>query len=252
VSSDYFARLKDLVQNASAKNGNKPVIFIGHSFGGKLILDFVNSTPLPWRKQFIKHLVLLSPTPTIGFMQPLTNLAWGPTCIVMENVPRLTLRPMWWSFPSSLLSQPSPAVFGHDPLIITKHRNYSAYDYQDFLPALGFSMNGMLPFNKWVDKRVEAPMVPTTYLSGFGIETTKQVVFWDDNFNAEPENVYGDGDGVVNWNSVLVFTKELERQQASENILFKFVKIPNVTHGDITIQDHSLRIVLAEIAEANS
>ncbi|KAM0915142.1 hypothetical protein ACQ4PT_011043 [Festuca glaucescens] len=255
VYTDYFARVKDLVQHASEKNGNKTVILIGHSFGARLLLDFLNSTPLPWRKQFIKHLVLLSPTPTIGFMQPLTNLAWGPTCIVMENVPRLTLRPMWWSFPSSLLSQPSPAVFGHNPLIITKHRNYSAYDYQDFLPALGFSMNGVLPFNKWVDKRVESPMVPTTYLSGFGIQTTKQVVFLDDNFNVEPENVYGDGDGVVNWNSVLVFAKELKRQHSAENVLFKFIKIPNVSHSYISIQEDSLKIVMAElleILEANS
>jgi lysophospholipase-3 len=146
-------------------------------------------------------------------------------------------------------------AFGHDPIIITKHRNYSAYDYPDFLGALGFSLKGVSPLTKLpspTDMRIDAPMVPTTILNGVGIETTKQVVFWDGNFDVSPELVYGDGDGVVNLNSVLAFTKELERQQASENILFKFVKIPNVTHGDITIQDHSLRIVLAEIAEANS
>ncbi|XP_047074735.1 lecithin-cholesterol acyltransferase-like 1 [Lolium rigidum] len=252
VYTDYFSRVKGLVENASEKNGNKPVILIGHSFGGRLMLDFLNSTPLPWRKQFIKHLVLLSPTPPIGFIQPLTNLAWGPTCIVMENVSRLALRPMWRSFASSLLSLPSPTVFGDEPLIITKQKNYSAYDCQDFLPVLGFSLKGMLPFNEWVDKRVEAPMVPTTYLNGFGVETTKQVVIWDDNFDVEPENVYGDGDGVVNWNSVLAFAKELKRQHLSQNILFKFIKIPNVAHSYISIQEDSFRIVMAAILEANS
>jgi lysophospholipase-3 len=240
------------VKHASEKNGNKAVILIGHSFGGRLMLDFLNSTPPLWRKNFIKHLVLLSPTPPIGFTETLTNLASGPTCIPMETIPRLALRPMWWSFTSSLLSLPSPTVFGHEPLIITKHRNYSAYDYQDFLAALGFSVKGTLPFNKWVDKRVEAPMVPTTYLSGFGVQTPKQVVYRDDNFNVYPENVYGDGDGVVNWNSVLVFAKELKRQQSPKNILFKFIKIPNVSHSYIAIQDDSLKIVIAEILEANS
>jgi lysophospholipase-3 len=170
----------------------------------------------------------------------------------METIPRLALRPMWWSFTSSLLSLPSPTVFGHEPLIITKHRNYSAYDYQDFLAALGFSVKGTLPFKKWVDKRVEAPMVPTTYLNGFGVQTTKQVVFSDDNFDIEPENVYGNGDGVVNWNSVLVFAKELKRQHLSQNILFKFIKIPNVAHSYISIQEDSFRIVMAAILEANS
>ncbi|XP_047044390.1 lecithin-cholesterol acyltransferase-like 1 [Lolium rigidum] len=100
--------------------------------------------------------------------------------------------------------------------------------------------------------RVEAPMVPTTYLNGVGIQTTKQVVYWDGNFDVSPENVYGNGDGVVNWISVLAFAKELKRQHYSENIFFKFVKIPNATHGDITIQDNSLKIVMAEILEANS
>jgi lysophospholipase-3 len=46
VYSDYFARVKDLVQNASLKNGNKPAILVGHSFGARAALDFVNSTPL--------------------------------------------------------------------------------------------------------------------------------------------------------------------------------------------------------------
>jgi hypothetical protein len=64
--------------------------------------------------------------------------------------------------------------------------------------------------------------------------------------------VYGDGDGVVNWNSVLVFAKELKRQHLSENILFKFIKIPNVAHSYISIQEDSFRIVMAAILEANS
>ncbi|KAM0909925.1 hypothetical protein ACQ4PT_014515 [Festuca glaucescens] len=255
VYTEYFARFKGLVQQASEKNGNKQVIIIGHSFGGRIILDFVNSTPLEWRKKFIKHLVLLSPTPHTGFMDVITNLIEGPRVLRFPNVPYLALRQMWWSFTSSLLSLPSSMAFGHDPIIITKHRNYSAYDYPDFLAALGFSLKGVSPLTKLpppTDMRIDAPMVPTTILNGVGIETTKQVIFWDGNFDVSPELVYGDGDGVVNLNSVLAFTKELERQQVSENILFKFVKIPNVTHGDITIQDHSLRIVLAEIAEANS
>jgi hypothetical protein len=84
------------------------------------------------------------------------------------------------------------------------------------------------------------------------MQTIKQVVFWDSNFDIYPESVFGDGDGVVNWNSVLVFVNELKRQHSSENILFKFIKIPNVTHSEIAIQDNSLKIIMAEILEANS
>jgi lysophospholipase-3 len=255
VYSDYFARVKDLVQHASEKNGNKPVIFIGHSFGGRVVLDFINSTPLPWRKKFIKHMVLISPTPPTGFMQVLTNLASGPTVVDIPTVPQLDLRPMWWTFPSSVLSIPSPVVFGHEPLVITKHKNYSAYDYVDFLAALGLGNNGIFPSTKWIlptNVSVVAPMVPTTYISGIGVQTPEQAVFLEGNFDVDPYYVYGDGDGCINLVSVLAFAKELHRQHQPDNIPFKFVKIPNATHSFIIVEENSLRTVISEILEANS
>ncbi|XP_073359919.1 lecithin-cholesterol acyltransferase-like 1 [Aegilops tauschii subsp. strangulata] len=250
VYSNYFARVKDLVQHASKKNENKPVILVGHSFGARAGLDFVNSTPLSWRKKFVKHMVLISPTPPTGFVQVITNLLSGPEVIVVPTVKRLGLRLMWRTFASSLTSLPSPLVFGYEPLVVTKHRNYSAYDYMDLLTVLGFSTD--------VVKRVlatklkaDAPMVPTTYLTGASIQTPNQVMFWDCNFDVVPEYVYGDGDKVVNLVSVLAFVKEISRQQRWGNIHFKFVKIVNVTHSTIVIQEHPLKRVMAEILEAN-
>lgn len=38
VYSDYYAHVKDLIQHASQKNGDMPVILIGHSFGGRIII----------------------------------------------------------------------------------------------------------------------------------------------------------------------------------------------------------------------
>lgn len=250
VYSDYFARVKDLVQHASKKNENKPVILVGHSFGARAALDFVNSTPLSWRKKFIKHMVLISPTPPTGFVQVVTNLLSGPEVIVVPTVKRLGLRLMWRTFASSLSSVPSPLVFGYESLVVTKHRNYSAYDYTDFLTVLGFStdvVKRVLP----TKLKVDAPMVPTTYLTGASIQTPNQVMFWECNFDVVPEYVYGDGDKVVNLVSVLAFAKEISRQQRRSNIHFKFVKINNVTHSTIVIQEHPLKGVMAEILEAN-
>jgi lysophospholipase-3 len=250
VYSDYFARVKDLVQNASLKNGNKPAILVGHSFGARAALDFVNSTPLRWRKIFIKHMVLISATPLTGFVQVVTNFASGPTVIVVPAVKRLDLRPMWRNFASSLTSFPSPMVFGYEPLVVTKHRNYSAYDYMDLLTALGFNTDigkRVLP----TKLKVDAPLVPTTYLCGAGIQTPNQVIYWESNFDAVPEYVYGDGDSIVNLVSVLAFVKEISRQQRQSNIPFKFVKIANASHSGIVSEESSLRRVMTEILEAN-
>lgn len=68
---------------------------------------------------------------------------------------------------------PSPAVFGHKPLVVTKQRNYSAYDMEDFLAAIGFS-EGIEPFRKRAMpkmKNFEAPMVPMTCINGVSNKT---------------------------------------------------------------------------------
>jgi lysophospholipase-3 len=195
-------------------------------------------------------MVLISATPLTGFMQVVTNFASGPTIIVVPTVKRLDLRPMWRTFASSLTSFPSPMVFGYEPLVVTKHRNYSAYDYMDLLTALGFNTDigkRVLP----TKLKVDAPLVPTTYLCGAGIQTPNQVIYWESNFDAVPEYVYGDGDSIVNLVSVLAFVKEISRQQRQSNIPFKFVKIANASHSGIVSEESSLRKVMTEILEAN-
>ncbi|EMS57759.1 Lecithin-cholesterol acyltransferase-like 1 [Triticum urartu] len=187
VYSDYFARVKDLVERASEKNQNKPVILVAHSFGGKVILGFVNSTPVAWRKKFIKHLVLVSPTPPEGFLGVLVSLTSGPSFLV-PSVPPLLLRQMWRTFASTLLSLPSPMAFGHRPIVITNHKNYSAYDYKDFLTALGLNTEVVKRVLS-MKLRIDPPMVPTTYLNGIGVKTPEQVVYRDGNFDMAPEKI---------------------------------------------------------------
>ncbi|KAF7069404.1 hypothetical protein CFC21_075039 [Triticum aestivum] len=255
VYSDYFARLMGLVQHASKKNGDKPVILVAHSFGGRVVLDFLNSTPLPWRRRFIKHLFLISPSPPTGYMLAVTNLASGSSAVQLPTVSSLALRPMWRTFASSFLSMPAPRVFGHRPLVVTKERNYSAYDYPDFLAALGFSTDEIVRFVKRVLPtmlRVDAPMVPTTYLNGIGFRTMEQVMYLEGNFDAATETVYGHGDGAATLASILAFARELGSQQRRNNTFFKFVKIPNATHAGIVIEEHALRRVMAEILQANN
>ncbi|XBI59966.1 hypothetical protein VPH35_040941 [Triticum aestivum] len=227
VFSNYFARFKDLVELASEKNQDKPVIL------------FINWTPIPWRKKFIKHLVLISPALPGGFMEALTNLASGPKPLVVPTIPRLM----------PFLFLPSSPTFGHRLLVITKNKNYSAYDYNEFLPAIGLNTE-VVERVLSTKLRVDAPMVPTTYLNGDGVQMPEQAVYWDGNFDVAPKNVYGDGDGVMNLVSVLSLVNDLCRQQQA-NIPFKFVKIVNATHSDIVVQEHSLQKIMYEILKAN-
>ena len=100
-------------------------------------------------------------------------------------------------------------------------------------------------------QKVDAPLVPTTYLNGVDIQTINQAVYRDSNFDVEPEYVYGDGDDVVNLVSLLAFVEEMRRQQQRNSIHFKFIKIAHTNHSHILIQERSLKRVMAEILEAN-
>ena len=164
----------------------------------------------------------------------------------------LTLRPMWRTFESAVGNFPSPAVFGHRPLVITKDRNYSAHDMEDFLAATGYGA-AVEPFRRRVVPKMDhfqAPMVPTTCLNGVGIETPEQLVYWDGDFDANPETVNGDGDEEINLVSMLAFDEQM-RRQPKQNKLFKTIKLHGARHGTIVTEDWALKRVMQEILEAN-
>ncbi|OEL31749.1 Lecithin-cholesterol acyltransferase-like 1 [Dichanthelium oligosanthes] len=251
VYSRYFKEFMALIEIASKKKQKKVVIF-GHSFGGMVAFEFVRNTPLAWRQRYIKHLVLVAPTLSNGFMEPVKNFAAGTDILFVPTTTPLSTRSMWRSFESAIVNFPSPALFGHKPLVITKQRNYSAYDMEHFLTAVGFS-EGIEPFRKRAIPKMmnfKAPMVPMTYINGVGNKTPLQLVFWENDFDASPEAVYGDGDGKINLNSVLAFDKEMCQQPGQKN-QFKSIKIDKAQHSTIVTDDFALQRVIQEIIEVN-
>ena len=140
VFSRYLRQLTRLIEDASRRNQGRKVILFGHSFGGTVALEFVRSTPMAWRDRHIKHLVLAAPVPAGGFTKAMQNFASRSTLLFVPGVDplTLTLRPMWRTFESAIVNFPAPAVFGRKPLVITKDRNYSAHDMEDFLAATGY------------------------------------------------------------------------------------------------------------------
>ncbi|BAH91778.1 Os02g0590200, partial [Oryza sativa Japonica Group] len=181
----------ELVETASEKqHHNKKAIILGHSLGGMVALEY------------IEHLFLVTPTLSQGFVTTVRNLVSGPRNLVyVADATDLSLRPMWRSFETSIVNVPSPGVFGHEPpIVVTERRNYSAYDVEDLLAAVGFS-DGVEPFRKRTVARMnyhEAPMVPLTCINGVGNRTPQQLVYWDGNFDEPPQIVYGEGDDIIN------------------------------------------------------
>uniref|UniRef100_A0A0E0K1R5 AB hydrolase-1 domain-containing protein n=1 Tax=Oryza punctata TaxID=4537 RepID=A0A0E0K1R5_ORYPU len=255
VYSRYFNEFMALVEAVTKKTQKKAIIF-GHSYGGMVALEFVRSTPQAWRDEHIEHLILVAPTLPTGFLGALQTFIVGTDMILVPTatITELSARPMWRSFESAMVNFPSPAVFGRQPLVITKKRNYTAYDMEDFLAALGFG-EGIEPFRRRAVPKMysfEAPMVPMTCINAVGNRTPLQLVFrGDDDFDEPPEvAAYGDGDGEINLLSVLAFDREMGRQPGQEK-RFKSIKIANANHTTVTINDFALKRVIQEIIEVN-
>uniref|UniRef100_A0A0E0K1R1 AB hydrolase-1 domain-containing protein n=1 Tax=Oryza punctata TaxID=4537 RepID=A0A0E0K1R1_ORYPU len=252
VYSRHFKEFMELVETASKKHHKKAII-LGHSLGGMVALEFVRNTPLAWRNRYIEHLFLISPTISPGFVVSVRNLVSGPQDILyVPDATALSLRPMWRSFEISIDNFPSPEVFGHEPIVITKQRNYSAYDFEDLLAAIGFS-DGFEPFRRRMAARMnyfEAPMVSLTCINGVGNRTPRQLVYWDGNFDEPAQTVFDDGDDTINLISMLAFDEEMRRQPGQKG-RFKSIKLDKASHGSVLTDEWALRRVMQEILEVN-
>ncbi|TVU22416.1 hypothetical protein EJB05_32110, partial [Eragrostis curvula] len=256
VYARYFRQLTALVEDASgSRKQQRKVILFGHSFGGMVALEFARAAPAAWRDRYIKHLVLTAPLPASGFVKSVKDFNSGSDMLYVPTATSLSLRPMWRSFETAIATFPSPAVFGDDgdkPLVITKRRNYTARDMADLLADAG-AAHAVEPFRRRElpkPRYFEPPMVPVTCVAGVGSDTPEQLVYWDGDFDAEPEVVYGDGDGTINLVSMLAFDDDMRREPAQRK-LYKSVKVHGVQHSNIVTQEWSLKLVIQEILEAN-
>jgi len=252
--SRYFRQLARLIEDASERNSGRPAIVLGHSFGGVVALEFVRNAPLPWRDSFVKHLITVAPTWSGGgYVRALTAFATGPVGLLfVPAAPQLAMRSMWRTFETAVATLPSPAVFGRRPLVITRNRNYSAYDIADLLVAVG-SADAVRPFRERELPKMEffeAPMVPLTYITGVGIPTPEQLIYRDDDFDRQPEVVYGDGDDTINVASMLAFEEKVGMQPGQKE-RFKSIKFAGIRHSSLATDERALSVIMNEIVEAN-
>ncbi|GJN05897.1 hypothetical protein PR202_ga23572 [Eleusine coracana subsp. coracana] len=121
-------------QKPSLASGTEKVVLVKHSLGGPTVIEFLNRTPLLWRRRVVKHLVMLAGSGG-GSVPTLQILAAG--VAIRSPPPRdaLSFANTTRTFPSVFLRLPSPKVFGRAPLVVTRAKNYSAHDIPEFLAA---------------------------------------------------------------------------------------------------------------------
>nr|CAB3494169.1 unnamed protein product [Digitaria exilis] len=254
--SRFLSRLTLLVEQASERNGGMPVILVTHSFGGFNAHVFLRRSPLPWRGRYIKHFVMAS----AGAGGAVLLLRFGSSSSSPSPSQPPPTDPLAFvntsrSFAGKFLVLPSPKVFGHSPLVITRAKNYSAYDIPEYLKANGFSGEEVA---RYVARVLPVtldfaapPAVPMTCVNAIGVPTPEMLVYWDGEFDKEEpdEVVYGDGDGVTNIASLLAVDTLIGADP--EQGYFKSVLIRNTSHGGVITDDFALHRLVDEVLEAN-
>lgn len=250
VGSKFLNDLKDLIEQASLRNGGKQVILVSHSLGGLFVLQLLNRNALSWRQKYIKHFVALA-APWGGTVTEMLTFASG-NSLGVPLVDPLLVRAEQRSSESNLWLMPSPKLYGRDkPLVVTQNATYSAYDIPQFLVDIGFS-EGVVPYNRRILPLVEylaAPEVNITCIFGSGIKTAETLVYGEGGFDKQPEIVYGDGDGTVNSISL----RNLETEWANKrNQSLKMIEVPEVSHTSMLEDDSAIDEVVTEIKTINS
>ncbi|KAF8766024.1 hypothetical protein HU200_007866 [Digitaria exilis] len=230
----FRRQLRALVEHASRKNGGKPVVVMSHSQGGYFALEFLNRSPLRWRRRYIKHYVMASTGPG-GFLLAMQQLASNPSAAL--------------SFASGFTGLPSPKVFGPGtPLVVTRVRNYTAEDMPEFLEAIGLPTLAVTLYETRalpVKLNFRAPVVPTTCINGVGVPTMKELVYWDGNFSKSPEVVYADGDGLILLASTLALDTMIDDDPRQEH--YKSIKLAGTSHAGVISDGEALERVVSEI-----
>lgn len=250
VGSKYLQDLKDLIETASATNGGKPVIIISHSLGGLYVHQFLLRNAPSWRQKYIKHFIALS-TPWGGTVQELLTFASGYT-LGVPLVKPLLVREEQRSSESNLWLMPCPRTFGHvKPLVITPNASYTAEDIPKFLTDIGFSQ-GVHPYKTRVLPMVEtlmAPEVPVTCIIGSGVDTPETLFYDAKGFDKQPSIVWGDGDGTVNYLSLLAVQSKWTNEK---NQPIRIINIKGVSHTSVLSDPKSLDQILGVISDVNS
>ena len=149
------------------------------------------------------------------------------------------------SYASAFWLSPRAAVWGDTVLISTPTKNYTAGDYEQLFNDAGY-LQGYTQLSDF-DVDWTPPNVPTYCFYGLGFPTPLTYVYDADLPDAQPTAIiYGEGDGVVNEQSL-----EVCQQWANSSYPFNRTVFYGRTHFDIS-SDKSLLESLGKIVGAPS
>ena len=221
----YFDRLRQLVEETSAINGDRPVMLVAHSMGGIMGMHFLSRQPAEWKDRYVAGLLTVN-TPWSGAVVVAEMHAAGINWEI-DAIDRLTVRGQQRSYESGIMLLPHGDAWGPDDVIVqTPSRNYSTADYDDFFESIGYPIGkrvlGALSDAKVGFNSMPHPGVPVHCVYSVGVPTPEVLVYdTDEAFpDSRPRHVMGNGDGTVNERS-LAMCKRWVGRDARHSVVVK-------------------------------
>ncbi|KAL8603156.1 hypothetical protein ACOMHN_059328 [Nucella lapillus] len=219
----YYKNLTKLIEDTYAMNGNLPVVVVAHSMGNPTMLYFYNHMAQAWKDKYIRAHVSMAGV-WAGAIKPIRLMTSGDSLGVFVVNP-LTVRPEQRGMPSTAWLMPSLRFWNRsEVVVITEHRNYTVYDYQQLFQDINYTDGYLM----WKDTNglivdLDAPQVEVHGLHGIGLNTPGVLKFSPGGFpDKYPDTIFDDGDGTVNIRSLEAFLAwKVRQKQPVKHEVFK-------------------------------
>lgn len=263
-----MSQLKELIEETYSMNDNMKVVLLCHSFGGTNCLHFLHQQNQTWKDQYIVslfssslkgnkliliqfiHLSLKRFVITLG--TPFAGAAASVVANVIGDnyglflIGSSRMRNIQRSFSSAAALNPDPRVFNPmtDIFVETPNKNYTAFDlnelYQDIQHPDGYEMwLDSAEANKMVFER--HPGVKVHCWVGIGVPTQEKIVYkkQEDFPEKNPEIIYGEGDGTVNFKSARQCLRWIDEsgEDTLKKSLLEYREFNNVEHFNLVTDD---------------
>uniref|UniRef100_A0A061RML1 Lysophospholipase III n=1 Tax=Tetraselmis sp. GSL018 TaxID=582737 RepID=A0A061RML1_9CHLO len=245
-SSEYFDKLKKLVEETKWENNGLPVNIVSHSLGGLVVARFLRSMSRSWRETNLRRWIAVA-TPFAGSEGIIQSFASGNNLGVTAVDPN-AIRSVQRSSETNFWLLPSVEKYGDTVIASTGVRNYTARDYRSFFSDIGFP-EGFAQFQR-VERLYSiqdsagelVSGINLTHCYGLGVDTPSSLVYDADDFSAGPETTFtADGDGTVGIESLQAFESSWLKSGRFERRIY-----PGVSHVGI-LQNEQFLSELVEL-----
>ena len=243
----YFAALKQLVEQMYEENGNTKVVLFVTSQGGPVSLYFLTKiVSQAWKDTYIDSYIPVAAAFT-GGSHVLHILLTGPVILTGTAVDDVDTRAEDRTIPSIYWLMPHASFSNDTVLVVTPSRNYTANDYKDLFADAGYAQ-GYEQFKITENElEVPAPNVPTHCIYGLGFPTPLSFVYGEGFPDERPQVVYGDGDSVVNKESLETCLRWTESGYPLNNTVFHGIASHDTSVTDIEVLQLIASIVGAPV-----